>query len=48
MDEKDLEILRILEDNSRLSAQEIGMMTCLTTAEAEARIHALETAGYHP
>jgi DNA-binding Lrp family transcriptional regulator len=45
MDEKDLEILRILEDNSRLSAHEIGMMTCLTPAEAEARIHALETEG---
>jgi len=45
MDEKDHEILRILEDNSRLSAQEIGMMTCLTAVETEARIHALETAG---
>jgi len=45
MDEKDLELLRILEDNSRLSAQEIGTMTCLTAAEAETRIHALEAAG---
>jgi DNA-binding Lrp family transcriptional regulator len=45
MDEKDLELLRILEDNSRLSAQEIGVMTCLSPAEAEARIHALEAAG---
>ena len=45
MDEKDLELLRILEDNSRLSAQEIGTMTNLTPAEVEARIHALETSG---
>ncbi len=45
MDEKDLELLRILEDNSRLSAQEIGVMTCLSPPEAEARIHALEAAG---
>src|SRR5512139_1329010 len=45
MDEKDLELLRILEDNSRLSAQEIGVMTCLSPTEAEERIHALEAAG---
>jgi DNA-binding Lrp family transcriptional regulator len=45
MDEKDLELLRILEDNSRLSAEEIGMMTGLTPAEAEGRIHALEASG---
>ena len=33
MDEKDLEILRILEENSRLSADEIATMTNLSTAE---------------
>jgi len=26
MDDKDLELLRILEENSRLSAQEIGLV----------------------
>jgi len=45
MQEKDLELLRILEDNSRLSAKEIATMTTLTPAEVEARIHALEAAG---
>ena len=35
MDEKDLELLRILEENSRLSAEEIATMTNLTTAEVE-------------
>jgi DNA-binding Lrp family transcriptional regulator len=42
MDDKDLELLRILEENSRLSAQEIGSMTNLTTTEVEARIRDLE------
>jgi DNA-binding Lrp family transcriptional regulator len=42
MDDKDLELLRILEENCRLSAQEIGSMTTLTTAEVEARIRDLE------
>ena len=45
MDEKDLELLQILEDNSRLSATEIATMTNLTPTEVEARIHALENAG---
>jgi DNA-binding Lrp family transcriptional regulator len=45
MQEKDLELLRILEDNSRLSANEIATMTNLTPIEVEARVHALETAG---
>jgi DNA-binding Lrp family transcriptional regulator len=45
MQEKDLELLRILEDNSRLSATEISTMTNLTPGEVEARVHALETAG---
>ena len=44
MDEKDLELLRILEENSRLSAQEIASMTSLSSAEVEARIHSLEAA----
>jgi DNA-binding Lrp family transcriptional regulator len=45
MQEKDLELLRILEDNSRLSATEIATMTNLTPTEVAARIHALEAAG---
>ncbi len=45
MQEKDLELLRILEDNSRLSAKEIATMTNLTTTEVEARVHALEAEG---
>jgi DNA-binding Lrp family transcriptional regulator len=45
MQEKDLELLRILEDNSRLTAKEIASMTNLTPSDVEARIHALETAG---
>ena len=45
MQEKDLELLRILEDNSRLSATEIATMTNLTPTEVEARVHALEAAG---
>jgi DNA-binding Lrp family transcriptional regulator len=45
MQEKDLELLRILEDNSRLSAKEIATMTNLTPIEVEARVHSLEAAG---
>lgn len=45
MQEKDLELLRILEDNSRLSAGEIATMTNLSPTEVEARVHALEAAG---
>jgi DNA-binding Lrp family transcriptional regulator len=45
MDDKDLGLLRILEENSRLSAEEIAMMTTLTPAEVQVRIHALEEAG---
>lgn len=44
MDEKDLELLRILEENSRLSAEEVASMTRLTSAEVEARVSALEAA----
>ena len=45
MQEKDLELLRILEDNSRLSAKEIATMTNLTPTEVEARVHAFEATG---
>ncbi len=45
MDEKDLGLLRILEENGRLSAEEIATMTTLTPAEVQVRIHALEEAG---
>jgi DNA-binding Lrp family transcriptional regulator len=45
MQERDLELLRILEDNSRLSATEIATMTNLTPTEVEARVHELEAAG---
>ena len=45
MDDKDLGLLRILEENSRLSAEEIATMTTFTPAEVQVRIHALENAG---
>lgn len=44
MDEKDLELLRILEENSRLSADEVATMTGLGVTEVERRVHALEAA----
>jgi len=44
MDEKDLVLLRILEENSRLSAEEIATMTSLTSGEVAARVSALEAA----
>ena len=44
MDEKDLELLRILEENSRLSTDEIATMTSLAEAEVTRRIGALEAA----
>jgi DNA-binding Lrp family transcriptional regulator len=44
MDEKDLELLRILEENSRLSTDEIATMTSLAEAEVVRRIGALEAA----
>jgi DNA-binding Lrp family transcriptional regulator len=44
MDEKDLELLRILEENSRLSADEIAIMTNISTSEVEERVRALEAA----
>ena len=44
MDEKDLDLLRILEENSRLSAEEIATMTSLSKSEVEKRVSVLETA----
>ncbi|MCX6686145.1 MAG: Lrp/AsnC family transcriptional regulator [Methanoregula sp.] len=44
MDEKDLEILRILEENGRLSPEEIATMTTLSVQDVEGRILALEDA----
>jgi DNA-binding Lrp family transcriptional regulator len=42
MDEKDLEILRILEENCRHTTNEIATMTNLGTGEVAERIQALE------
>jgi DNA-binding Lrp family transcriptional regulator len=42
MDEKDLEILRILEENGRISSEEIATMTTLPADDVAARIRALE------
>ena len=44
MDEKDLEILRILEENGRLSPEEIATMTTLSAKDVAGRICALEEA----
>jgi DNA-binding Lrp family transcriptional regulator len=44
MDEKDLELLRILEENSRHTADEIATMTNLSKHEIEGRVRALESA----
>ena len=44
MDEKDLELLRILEENSRLTTDDIATMTRLGVPEVESRIQALEAA----
>jgi DNA-binding Lrp family transcriptional regulator len=44
MDEKDLELLRILEENCRHSTEEIATMTNLSTSEVADRIRALEEA----
>ncbi len=42
MDEKDLELLRILEENSRLSTEEIATMINLSPSDVEKRVCALE------
>ena len=44
MDEKDLELLHILEENCRHSPDEIAIMTNIATSEVEARVQALEDA----
>ena len=44
MDEKDLEILRILEENGRISSEEIATMTTLSENDVATRIRALENA----
>ena len=44
MDEKDLELLHILEENSRLSVEEIATMTRLDAGEVAKRVCALEAA----
>ena len=44
MDEKDLEILRILEENGRISPEEIATMTLLSADDVAGRIRALEDA----
>jgi DNA-binding Lrp family transcriptional regulator len=44
MDEKDYQILRIIEENCKLSAEEIATMTTLSAEDVRARICALEDA----
>ena len=44
MDEKDLGILRILEENGRISPEEIATMTTLSADDVAGRIRALEDA----
>jgi DNA-binding Lrp family transcriptional regulator len=45
MDPKDLLLLQLLEENSRLTTQELSVMAELATEEIESRIRALEEAG---
>jgi DNA-binding Lrp family transcriptional regulator len=44
MDTKDLEILHIVEENGRLSAEELATMTSISAHDVEARLRALEDA----
>jgi len=44
MDTKDLEILHIVEENGRLSAEELATMTSVSAHDVEARLRALEEA----
>jgi DNA-binding Lrp family transcriptional regulator len=44
MDEKDLLLLQLLEDNSRVSVNELSVMTELSAKDVESRIAALEDA----
>ena len=43
MDDKDLELLRILEGNSRLTTEELATMTGLGSAEVGARVRGMES-----
>lgn len=45
MDEKDREILRVLESDSRIGAGDLGTMLSLSASEVQSRISALEKAG---
>jgi DNA-binding Lrp family transcriptional regulator len=44
MDNKDLEILHIVEESGRLSAEELATMTSVSAHDVEARLRALEEA----
>jgi DNA-binding Lrp family transcriptional regulator len=44
MDNKDLEILHIVEENGRLSTEELATMTSVSARDVEARLRALEEA----
>lgn len=45
MDEKDLLLLQLLEENSRLTTQDLAVMTEMTPEEVSARVAALEASG---
>jgi len=45
MDEKDLLLLQLLEENSRLTTQELAVMTEMAPEEVAARVSALESSG---
>jgi len=45
MDEKDREILRVLESDSRVGAEDLGTMLNLSPSEVQVRVGALEKAG---
>ncbi|MDH7509903.1 MAG: Lrp/AsnC family transcriptional regulator [Methanolinea sp.] len=45
MDERDLLLLQLLEENSRLTTQDLAVMTEMTPEEVSARVAALEASG---
>lgn len=45
MDEKDLLLLQLLEENSRLTTQDLAVMAEMTPEDVSARVAALETSG---
>lgn len=45
MDEKDLLLLQLLEENSRLTTQDLAVMTAMTPEDVSARVTALEASG---